>query len=297
MSGTLFRDETARATLRQWFERFRQRIPSPTESRTVATRYGRTHLLVGGAVDAPPIVLLHGALISSAHVLVEMAPLLERFRVYALDIVGQSVMSEERTLSVKGDDYGHWLADVLDALSFDRVRVVAASFGGFVAQRLAALAPARIERLVLLVPAGMVRSHWSGWFQVGIPMALYLARPTERRLQAFVRHLRTTPDPEWEAYLGDVFHSVRLSQQRIPRLSRPGEFAGYHAPTLVIGADGDLSFPGVPLLRRAQRLLPGAETELIRGARHMPPTTDEFRQWLGARIGRFLLEPAPAPRT
>ena len=90
-----FKSPAARHLLDDWFERFRARIGRPTESRTVPTRFGDTHVLVGGPVGAPDLVLLHGALASSAHVLHELAPLLERFRVHAVDIVGQSVKSAD----------------------------------------------------------------------------------------------------------------------------------------------------------------------------------------------------------
>src|SRR5262249_4685580 len=75
---SLFKDDAARLTLLGWFERFRAKLTVPTESRTVTTRFGDTHVLVGGPAGAPALVVLHGALASSAHVLVELAPLLER---------------------------------------------------------------------------------------------------------------------------------------------------------------------------------------------------------------------------
>src|SRR6185369_12804164 len=103
--------------LLSWFDRFRGRLKVPTEERRVRTRVGETHVLVGGPEGAPPLVLLHGALASSAHVLGELSPLLERFRVYAVDIVGQSVKSADARPSVSNAEYGEWLSDVFDGLA------------------------------------------------------------------------------------------------------------------------------------------------------------------------------------
>ncbi|HEX7836696.1 MAG TPA: hypothetical protein VF469_04485 [Kofleriaceae bacterium] len=86
----LFESEAARQTILGWYERVRGRLTVPTESRTVATRFGDTHVLVGGPQAGPAVVVLHGALASSAHVMVELAPLVERFRVYAVDVIGRS---------------------------------------------------------------------------------------------------------------------------------------------------------------------------------------------------------------
>jgi pimeloyl-ACP methyl ester carboxylesterase len=273
----------------EWFERFRARIGAPTEDRTVDTRFGGAHLLVAGPIDAPSVVVLHGALASSAHALHELAPLLARFRVYAIDIVGQSPMSAEQRPSVANDDYGHWLTDVLDGLGLARTPVVGISFGGFVAIRLAAVAPERIESLALLVPAGMVRGpFWEGMLKIGIPLGIYRAAPSEARLRAFTRHLLTTVDDDWIAFLGDAFRSFDLRMQ-IPRLATDGELSRLRAPTLVIGAGRDLSFPGEKLVARAATLFPNlVATELLAESNHCPPTTSAFRAWLGDRLTAFL---------
>lgn len=291
MSG-LFKNDAAKATVEGWFERFRARVPRETESRVLSTSFGDTHLLVGGPVDGPPLVLLHGALATSAHVLAELGVLLERFRVYGVDVIGQSVKSAGVRLPVKDDSYGRWLREVFDGLGLPRAHLVGISWGGFVAQRFAALAPERIDRLVLLVPAGVVTgSAVAGFLKMGWPMTKYLLAPSPARLEAFMRGiLTTTDDAAWKGYLGDAFLSYRMQDMQVPGLSKEGEFARLAAPTLVVGADQDVSFPGEALLARAKVLFPAlAETELLRDCQHSPPTTDEFRAWLGARLTRFLL--------
>jgi 2-hydroxy-6-oxonona-2,4-dienedioate hydrolase len=295
MTKSIFRDAQATAVLGSWFERFRAKLPVPTESRIVPTRFGDTHVLVGGPAGAPPLVMLHGALASSAHLLGELAPLLERFRIYAVDVIGQSVKSADARLSVTNDDYGRWLEDVLDALALPRADVLGVSWGGFVAIRFAAVAPERITRLVLLTPAGMVNGPaWAGLTKVMLPMQLYRLFPSERRLAACLRHLLTTHGDDWTPYLGDAFRMYRMNM-RIPALAKPAELARLTAPVFVLGADQDLSFPGSALLARARQLFPNlAGAEILEGSRHCPPTTDEFRRMLSARVAAFLAEAPPA---
>ncbi|WP_164012854.1 alpha/beta fold hydrolase [Pyxidicoccus trucidator] len=285
-----FRGEQAKGVLLRWYDHFRARLKVPTESRTVKTRFGDAHVLVGGPETAPSVVILHGALASSAHVLHELAPLLERFRVYAVDVVGQSVKSADARPSVSNNEYGEWLTDVLDGLSLERPHVVGVSWGGFVAIRLAAHAPERIHRLALLVPAGVVNgSHWDGLTRIALPMMMYRLSPSERRLKAFVRHLLTTTDDDWAAFLGDAVRSVNMDM-RVPALAKPEEFTRLKAPTLVLGADLDVSFPGQQLLARAPELFPTlTDRELLKDCLHCPPTTDAFRRYLSERIGGFLL--------
>ena len=286
---SMFKSEQAKGVLTQWYEKFRARIPGPTTARVVPTSFGPTHVLVGGPEQAPPLVLLHGAMATSAHALVELAPLLTHFRVYAVDVLGQSVMSADARPSVSNDEYGRWMVEVLDGLALPQAHVVGVSWGGFVSIRLAALAPQRIKRLVLLVPAGVVTGPaWAGFTKMGLPLALYLMSPTEQRLRNFTQHLLTTRDDDWMQYLGDAFRSFNMNM-KVPALVKPEELKALTAPTLVMAADHDISFPGEKLLARAAELFPAlAGTELIKDCNHCPPTTEVFRQWLSGRITSFL---------
>ncbi len=300
MSGfesAIFESEAGRDQVRGWHRHFRERITAPLESRTLPTTVGETHVLVGGPVDAPPVVLLHGAMASSSQVLHELADLMAGHRVYAVDVIGQSVMSADVRLPVDDDSYGRWLVEVLEGLDLEAAHVVGVSWGGFVAQRLAILAPERVRKLVLLVPAGIVSGPmWAGFWKLGWPMMMYRKFPSEARRAKLFRHLLTTPDdPSWVPFLGDAFLAYRLDM-RIPAVTKDGELDALAAPTLVLGAGADLSFPGAKMLRRVRELLPNAEVELLEGHRHCPATTDEFREWLARRIGGFRAETAEEVR-
>lgn len=285
----LFKSETAKSKVHAWHERFRARVKAPTTSREVTTRFGRTHVLIAGPEGAPAVVALHGAMASSAHLLVELEHLVSKYRVYAVDVLGQSVMSEDTRLSVKNDDYGAWLGETLDGLGLDTVNLLGISWGGFAAQRLAATAPHRIARLALLVPAGLVSgASWDGFVKMGLPMTMFLLSPNEQRLRKFVSQLLTTVDDEWMASLGDAFTSYEMRKMVVPKLSSLGEFASLKAPVLVLGAEHDVSFPGAKLVARAKELFPTlTDSEVLLGSKHSPPTTDAFRSWLGARLAAF----------
>ena len=102
-SSIMFRSPEARARIAAWFDRFHETLGVPTRSREVSTRFGATHVLVAGPEHAPPLVCLHGALASSAHLLGELGPLLTRYRVHAVDVLGQSVKSADARLPIEDD--------------------------------------------------------------------------------------------------------------------------------------------------------------------------------------------------
>lgn len=285
----LFKSEQAKAGILEWYERFLGKLPVAVESRVVATGAGETHVAVAGLKDGPPLVVLHGALSSSAHVLGEIVPLLETYRVYAVDVVGQSVKSAEARLSVASNDYGVWLSEVMEGLSLPRAHVLGVSWGGFVAIRLAAVAPEKIERLVLIVPAGVVKTPLMNNMKVGIPMTMFMMSPTPEREKKFLAtQLTTVDDEDWAPYLAAAFRSYNLSM-KVPALAKVEELRGLKAPVMVVAADRDLSFPGEQLLRRAAELFENLEVrELLEDSAHCPPTTDAFRAELSGKIGRFL---------
>lgn len=291
MTMTLWKSEAAKERMRHWHETFRSQIDRPLESRVVTTSFGETHVLVGGPVDAPPVVLLHGALASSAHVLLELQHLLDHHRVYAVDVLGQSVMSADVRLPVDDDTTGRWLGETFDGLGLHSAAIIGISWSGFVAQRFAVVAPARVTTLVLLVPAGLIASpRWRGFVQMGWPLTRFLFAPNPANRDRLLTALLSTPDDAlWGPYLADAFTSANLRGMRVPRLARDGEFANLTCPVHVIAAEHDVSFPSAAMMRRAHELFPTlAHTEVLEGAKHSPPTTPEFRAVLSAKIANLL---------
>jgi len=290
-ASVMWKSPEARAQMQQWHQRFAARLPASIERRSVTTSWGNTQVLVGGPVDAPPLLLFHGALASSAHVLVELAGLLEHHRVYAVDVIGQSAMGADARLDVYDDSHGRFVVEVADALGLAAVDVVGVSWGGFVAHRFAALAPARVKRLVLVVPAGVVASpRWSGFWRMGLPMTRYLLAPSPSSKAALLAQLMTTrDDADWNDSIGDAFVSANLRTMQVPPLCRAEEFAALTAPVFVVGADRDVSFPGVALLERARAVFPTLrDTHLLTETQHSPPTTPEFRAAFAARLHAWL---------
>lgn len=285
MAAKMFRGEPAEAGLRAWYDRFLAKAGVPVERREVPTAHGPSHVLLAG--DGPPLVCLHGALASSAHLLPEVEALAGRFRLVLPDLPGQSVNGPPARLPLADDSLPRWLFEVLDGLGVGAFDLLGVSWGGFVARKAASLAPDRVRHLALVVPAGIVSGPvWKGLTHLGWPMLTYRLFPSERRLRRFLDSLLTAWDADWAAFLGDAFLG-QVIDVRVPPLATDAQLRGLTMPTLVVGAEDDLSFPGRKLLDRVKGLVPGVEAELIPG-RHCPPTTDVFRRWTADRVGRFI---------
>jgi 2-hydroxy-6-oxonona-2,4-dienedioate hydrolase len=289
MASIVFQSEEARARMQRASAEFLARFPGPVEERFVATTQGRTRVLVTGPVDGPPLVALHGAMASAAHILPELGPVVDHCRVYAVDVLGQSPWSDDRRLR----DPAAWLREVANELGLDRFALLGASWGGMTALRAALQMPDRLRQLVLVVPVGVVSgSAWAGLVHAAWPLLLYRSKPTPARLERILKIQFTTRDAAWDRYLGEALLAYRLDFRVRPFRASDG-FENLRCPVLVFGAEHDIHAPGRPLLQRVQRWLPQAETELLAGTKHCPPLTPAFRQFLGHRVLRFLQAKAP----
>ena len=101
-----------------------------------------------GDAGAPTLVCLHGVTSHGRHFAELAERLADRFHVLALDLRGHGASSWEPPWNLE-----QHVADVLEAAPEERCVWLGHSFGGRVAYEVAAAAPERVDRLVLLDPA------------------------------------------------------------------------------------------------------------------------------------------------
>jgi pimeloyl-ACP methyl ester carboxylesterase len=104
--------------------------------------------------EGPPLVFVHGLSGSWPNWLEQLPVFAHSQRVIAMDLpgFGHSPMPHER-ITISG--YARLLDGLFDELSIDAATLVGNSMGGFVSAELAIAFPQRVERLVLVSPAGI----------------------------------------------------------------------------------------------------------------------------------------------
>ena len=107
-----------------------------------------------GDEDLPPLVCLHGVTSHGPHFERLASQLADRFHVVALDLRGHGASSWEPPWHLE-----QHVAVVLEATSDVPCAWLGHSFGGRVAYEVAAAAPERVQRLVLLDPAIQIPAH------------------------------------------------------------------------------------------------------------------------------------------
>jgi pimeloyl-ACP methyl ester carboxylesterase len=254
----------------------------------------RLHYAEQGDPSGPAVILLHGysdSWFSFSRVL----PALPRtWRVIALDQRGHGE-SDKPSAGYTMRELAADVVDFMDAMRIERATIVGHSMGSLVAQQVAAAAPARVERLVLVGSATTGRAIIDVDAFERTVRALSDPVPIEfiREFQVSTIH-RPVPD----AFLERVVAESR----RLPARVWHGLMAGMLADgpadglgaarirTLVLRGDRDAIFPASEQ-DALLRLIPGARLRVYDETGHAPHW--ELPEEVGRDVTAFVSEERP----
>src|SRR5262249_51631245 len=126
--------------------------PVEYETLTLDTSFAKTHVIISGPKEAPPLVLLHGYSFTSTEWWSVVGAFSRYYRTYGLDIpaqVGKSLLLKPIKTPA---NFTTWLNEVFDALQIEQACLIGHSYGGWLAVNFALSAPQRVSKLVLLAP-------------------------------------------------------------------------------------------------------------------------------------------------
>jgi pimeloyl-ACP methyl ester carboxylesterase len=250
------------------------------ETRDVSARNIRLRVVEGGA--GPPVLLLHGFLMSHLAWSEAASLLADRFRVVMPDLPG---FGESEKPGPTRFDYGveafaECVADLIAALGLGRPHVVGHGMSGGIALALAAKHPEFVDRLVLVDPMVYPLARKSSVFEMPVLGAFFFkqlygqslfrayfrdnvfspgfALPVER-IDAFYELFNSPPARE-SAFA--TMHALMDTRSTVARLTR------IRAPTLVVWGRSDALYPAQLAQRLAREL--GAERLEVMETGHAP---------------------------
>jgi 2-hydroxy-6-oxonona-2,4-dienedioate hydrolase/4,5:9,10-diseco-3-hydroxy-5,9,17-trioxoandrosta-1(10),2-diene-4-oate hydrolase len=253
-----------------------------SEHRKTAMVSGRdVNYIDYGDPKAPPVVLIHGLVGCWQNWLSNIVGLGEKFRVIALDLPGfgaSASPADPISLSL----YANTVAGLLDHLKIKKAHVIGNSMGGMTSLQLAIDHPKRVDKVVLVSPAGWSTTHSRH------SAAQFAPRPLVRQ-----RMLR-----------GIAAHPRRLAPETVLELIGTGRNDGFAAALrAILGTDFRDQLPGVKhevLLIWGRRdgvityrdifgfadALPNLEWKLIGNAAHVAMV--EHPEWFDETTIEFL---------
>jgi len=293
-----FRSEASRQEYLAFYDARARRWPCvPSESKMVRTpTFGDTFVRVQGPPSGPPLLLLPGDSESSLSWIPVIEAFASRHRVYAVDHIydiGRSICrrgGEPR----RPDDFVRWLDELLDQLQlYDRLSIVAHSYGGWMAALYALKFPERLAKLVLISPCATVLHAPPGLL---VRAVLYGTVPCCRRPIARRYLYWYAPDSvrrdETRVIIDEMVDEDIIAKRcyRRRRFVLPTVLSDedWHrlslaVPTLYLIGRNDVSYSAERAVQRLSAVAPRVKTEITDGDHHLTIVEPEWviRQVLG----------------
>ena len=270
-----FRSEPAKQQYLALYDKRARKWPVPSETRYVPTSYGQTFVRISGPDDAPPLVLLPGVGNNSLMWIPNAGALSATHRVYAVDNIydhGRSVYTRPVETA---DDFTNWLDALFDSLELeDNVNLMGASYGAWITCQYALRFPARLDKIVLIAPAGTVMPLSREF----IVRALFCVLPfryftktmmywiAEDAVKKQGETLRFVDESVDIAHLGARCFNLR--QMVNPNVLSDEELRSIEVPALYLVGANEKVFSSTKAVERLNAVAPRITTEVIPGAGH-----------------------------
>ena len=276
MTTNIYKSEEGKQKIEALYRQALQRWPVPNRQFFVPTRQGDTFVIASGEPNETPIVLLHGSGTNSAVWMRDVAELTERYRVYAIDMIGEPGLSAPSRPPLKSSAYAEWLDDVWTHLGLARASIIGVSLGGWLALDYAIRRPERVAAISLVSPAGIGAQNQLFMLKAGV--LLMLGKWGLRK--SFKAAAGSSVPSAAAAFVTTIFQHFRPRMERIP-IRTDAELSGLTMPVQVVVGGHDAMIRSKETQVRIARLVPHAEVLYLEREGHILP-----RQT--AAIARFL---------
>ena len=275
---SLYKSETGKAEILNLYNQKLKDLNINYQYQDVETTFGKTNLIITGDVSKPPVLIVHGSNGCAPIALETYSGLETQFKVFAVVVLAHHNKSAETRLSMKNDDYGKWLHEVIDVLELKNVTLAGFSFGGLVILKALEFKDSNIKEVFLTAPAYLVNGNpLKALFKVFIPMKRFIKTKKIKYVERFLNELFTEKDAFATQFLSKVFLNFKMDFTPVPVIHRR-EANTIKTPITLIAAQNDIMFPGVKMLKRANKIFPSLrKTLLLEQSKHVQNSADNKR--------------------
>lgn len=241
----------------------------------IKTNFGETNVIITGDNNKPPMILIHGSNGCAPIALETYVGLEKKYQIFAIDVLAQPNKSDETRLSMKTDDYGKWLHEVIDSLNLKSVSLAGFSFGGLIILKTLEYKEDAIKEVFLSAPAYIVNGNpLKALFKVFIPMKRFMKTKKVIYVERFLSEIFSERDEFAIQYLSKVFEHFDMDFTPVPVI-KSDNAKRIETPITLFAAKNDLMFPGQKMIKRAKKIFPSLkEAILLEKSKHVQSDLD-----------------------
>ena len=291
-----FRSKAAKKEYLALYDMRVKKWPVDSQTRLVDTSCGQTFVRMSGPVGAPPLVLLHGAGGDSLQWIPNIEALSGSYRVYAIDNIYDYGLSVYNQPIKNPDEYVSWLDQLFNALDLgNHIKLMGLSYDAWLTSQYALHFSDRLDKIVLLAPAGIVIPIRFEW----IIRAVLCFVPHRYFTKSFLFWLledlaqkdqasRTMLEEEVDAVYVRMrcYKPIRLIQ---PTVLEDAELKRIKVPALYLVGEHEKIYSARKAIQRLHKVAPQIITELIHNAGH--DVSFVQAEMVNAKVLEFLKQP------
>ena len=255
----------------------------------VSSKYGKTHIISAGEPAKQKVVILHGINAGAPMTLEAITGLLSDYNLIVIDTLGQTTKSDEVRLPVKDNSYGLWLTDVFEKLGIKNAPVIGVSYGGFLLQRLIAVAPQKVTKAIFVVPGGFANGPLlKSMKQLSLPLMRFMFTKSDKSLAKFLSAFYHNIQDDDLQFHRNTLLGVKMDYRK-PPLAKHQEMKNYNGKVYIMGADNDIFFPAESSIEKCKNIFRNFQADhLIKNTKHFPhqekfkEINDKIKEWLKA---------------
>ncbi|SNR39144.1 hypothetical protein SAMN06265371_102230 [Lutibacter agarilyticus] len=190
--------------------------------------------------------------------------------------MAQPNKSTETRLSIKNEDYGKWLHEVIAILKLKNVTLAGFSLGGLVILKALEFKDENVKEVFLTAPAYLVNGNpLKALLKVFIPMKRYIKSQKIKYVERFLNELFTERDEFAIQFLSKVFLHFKMDFTPVPVIKTQAA-KPIKTPITIIAAKNDLMFPSEKMIKRAKKIFPSLKntTLLLEQSKHVQSRSD-----------------------
>ena len=245
------------------------------KQKSIKTTFGQTNIIITGNNTKPPILLIHGSNGCAPIALETYAGLEEKYQIFAIDVLAQPNKSATTRLSMKTNDYGIWVHEIINILKLKNVSLAGFSFGGLIILKTLEYKGDAIKEVFLSAPAYIVNGNpLKALFKVFIPMKRFMKTKKVIYVERFLSEIFSERDEFAIQYLSKVFEHFDMDFTPVPVI-KSNKAKQITTPITLFAAKNDIMFPGQKMIKRAKKVFSSLEEAiLLEDSKHVQSKKD-----------------------